>query len=211
MRRKLFIGLLICVLLITLLASCNGKQKTLTEYGEDVISLMAEMIESDDYKSLYDLPDAYDEEINKLCEGNYSKITAVYQLSIPEEELFESFDTAINKEDFSKDLYQSICSSAYMSFASRVNQASGVESMAVSSIFAAQKSFVNGDMDVNKIYLYVFKNGCPIAITFVTGDDGSFRAVGHFILNDSFVTDDEDSIIESCEALGIKGVTVKKQ
>ncbi len=208
MKRKLIAGLLSCVVLVMLFASCNKEPSTLTECGTEVISLMAEMIESEDYQSLYNLSAAYDEAISKLREGNYAKSIAVYELSVPMEALL---DTAVSEDAYSEDLYQYICSSAYMSLASRVNQSSDVEAVVVSTVFCAQKSFVNENSVGNKIYLYVFESGCPIALTFATDGDNIVRAVGHFILNDAFLTDDEQSIEESCEALGIKGVTVKKQ
>ena len=211
MKRKISIGLLIGLLLMTMFTSCNETTKSLVECGEDVISLMAEMVDSENYGSLYNLPAAYDKTISNLRDGNYSKSSAVYELSISEDELFESLNTNIDKESFSEDLYKNICSSAYISFASLINQKGGVEALSVSTVFSAQKSFVNKEMDANKIYLYVFENGCPILITFVAGEDGSFRAIGYFIINDTFVTDDEHSIIESCKVLGINDVTVKKQ
>jgi len=211
MKRKIFIGLLIGLLLMTILTSCNETTKSLVECGEDVISLMAEMVDSENYRLLYNLPAAYDKTISNLRNGNYSKSSAVYELSISEDDLFESINTNIDKESFSEDLYKNVCSSAYISFASLINQKGGVEAMSISTAFSAQKSFVNKEMDANKVYLYVFENGCPILITFVAGEDGSFRAVGYFIINDTFVTDDEYSIIESCKASGINNVTVKKQ
>ena len=208
MYRKLFAVLLACVLLMTIFTSCNGKTKSLTECGEAVISLMAEMLESEDYKSLYNLPAAYDDQVNRLREGNYSKSIAVYELLVSEEELL---DKTIDKDVLSKELYEYICSSAYVSFTSRINQASGVEGTTVSTVFTAQKSYANKDIDTNRIYLYVFENGCPIAVTFVADGKDSLRAVGHFIMNDEFIAEDENSIKESCEALGINDVTVKKQ
>ena len=208
MYRKLFAVLLACVLLLTLFTSCNENPKSLTECGEDVISLMAEMLESEDYKSLYNLPAAYDDQVNRLREGNYSKSIAVYELLVSEEELL---DKTIDKDGLSKELYEYICSSAYVSFTSRINQASGVEGTTVSTVFTAQKSYANKDIDTNRIYLYVFENGCPIAVTFVADGKDSLRAVGHFIMNDEFIAEDENSIKESCEALGINDVTVKKQ
>lgn len=210
MKRKLFAGLLICILLVTLITSCNETAKPLVECGEEVISLMAEMLESEDYKSLYNLSAEHDETISKLREGNYSKSITVYELVIPEEELF---DKTVNKENLSEDLYKYICSSAYVSFASRINIASdaGVEALSATTVFTAQKSFTNKNMDINKIYLYVFENGCPVAVTFVSDGDDTFRAIGNFIINDTFATDDDNSIKESCEALGINDVTVKRQ
>ena len=208
MKRKLFTVLLACILLLTLLTSCNGKPKSLTECGEDVISLMAEMLESEEYKSLYNLPAAYDDQINMLREGNYSKSIAVYELLISEEELL---DKTINKDELSKELYEYICSSAYVSFASRINQTSGSEAMVVSSVFTAQKTYANKNIDSSKIYLYVFEKGCPVAVTFVSDGGDALRAVGHFIMNDEFIVEDENSIKESCEDLGINDITVKKQ
>ena len=211
MKRKIFIVLLIGLLLMTILTSCNETTKSLVDCGEDVISLMTEMVDSENYRLLYNLPAAYDKTISNLRNGNYSKSSAVYELSISEDDLFELINTNIDKESFSEDLYKNVCSSAYISFASLINQKGGVEAMSISTAFSAQKSFVNKEMDANKVYLYVFENGCPILITFVAGEDGSFRAVGYFIINDTFVTDDEYSIIESYKASGINNVTVKKQ
>ena len=104
MKRKISIGLLIGLLLMTMLTSCNETTKSLVECGEDVISLMAEMVDSESYGSLYNLPTAYDKTISNLRDGNYSKSSAIYELSIPEDELFESIDTSIDKESFSEDL-----------------------------------------------------------------------------------------------------------
>ena len=208
MKRRLFAVLLACILLMTLLASCNGTSKSLAECGEDVISLMAEMLESEEYKSLYNLPSEYDDQVNMLREGDYSKSIAVYELLISEEELL---DNTIDKDGLSKELYEYICSSAYVSFASRINQTSGVDAMAVSAVFTAQKIYANKDIDTNRVYLFVFEDGCPIAVTFVVDGKDLLRAVGHFIMNDKFIAENENSIKESCEALGINDVTVTKQ
>ncbi len=172
MKRTISIGLLIGILLMTMFTSCNKTPKSIVEYGEDVISLMAEMVDNENYGSIYNLSTAYDKTISDLRNGNYSKSSAVYELSISEDELFEPIHTNINKEAFSEDLYKHVCSSAYISFASRINQKAGVEAMSVSTVFSAQKSFVNKEIDENKVYLYVFEKGCPVLITFVEGEDG---------------------------------------
>ena len=142
MKRKIFIGLLIGLLLMTILPSCNETTKSFVECGEDVISLMAEMVDDEAYGSLCDLPSAYDKTISNLRNGNYSKSLAVYELLISEDEMFESVNTNIDKESFSEDLYKHVCSSAYISFASQINQKSGLEAISVSAVFSAQKSFV---------------------------------------------------------------------
>ena len=140
MKKRVFVLFLSCVLLMTILTSCNEKSKSLTECGEDVISLMAAMVESDSYPSLYNFPDSYNESINRLREGNYSQCVAVYELSVAAEELI---DGAIDQNGLSKELYDYLCSSAYMSFASRINISGGAEVMTVTSVFSAQKKLCN--------------------------------------------------------------------
>lgn len=208
MKRRFFAGLIVCVLVISLFTSCNVNSKSLTECGEDVIDLMVEMIESEDYKALYNLPKECDEILNNLRETDYSEFLAIYEISIPEDRLL---DSSVKKENFSKDLYNYISSSAYVSFASSINTKSGSSAAIVSSAFAVSKSFAKKNMNENKIYLYVFENGFPIAVSFISDGDGVFRATGNFIINDKFVTDNEDSIEDSCKDFGILGVKAKKQ
>lgn len=226
MKSKISIGLLIVIVLMTMFTSCsetdkplaesaeevasrNENAKSLIECGQDVISLMDEMVDNEAYGSLYNLPTSCDEIKSNLRDGNYSESSAVYELSISADKLFKSLDMDIDKDSFSEDLYKYVCASAYTSFATQVNAASGAEAVSTSATFTAQKCFVNDSVDANKIYLYVFENASPIAIAFVTEGDGSVRAIGQFIISNTFITDDEQSIIESCEALGIAGVTVK--
>lgn len=206
-RRKLLVLLMICILLMTLLTSCRTGSKSLRECGEEIISLMAEMIEYDECASLYALPPSCDEVIRILREGNYMKSVAVYELLIPEEALLEK---TVKKESLSEAVYEYICSSAFAAFASYANQGGGVESVAVSTVYSVQKSFVYNDADSNKLYIYVFEGGCPIVVTFVPDGEDLLRAVGHFIINDKFVTEDENSIKESCKMLGLDGVIVNK-
>ena len=212
MNKKFLAVLLIIVISMTIFTSCNEKYQALTECGEKVISLMVEMLESNEYKSLYNLPAAYDDQVKRLRDGDYSKSIAVYELLFSEEELLNNvLDADFDKSAFSKELYDYICSSTYTSFASRINQANGAEALTISSVFTAQLSFANNNFDTNKIYLYIFENGSPIAVTFVSDGNNSLRAVGHFIINDNFIATDINGIKESCEALGINDVTVIKQ
>jgi len=208
MKNKLLTVFLCLALLTGVLSSCATKDKFLKECGEDVISMMVEMLENDEYKEIYGVSDQYDETISKLREGNYEKRAEIYELTVPIDQLLEkSFD----EDDFSKDVYTYLCSSAYTSFVSRINIASGVDSVATSSMFTAQKCFTNNKVEENTIYLYVFEDAYPIAVTFTVSGDNTLRALGNFILNDEFDTDDEDSIKKSCKDLGISGVKVNKQ
>ena len=168
MNRKFLVVLLIIVMLMSTFTSCNAKPQSLTECGEKVISLMVEMLESNEYKSLYNLPAAYDDQVKRLRDGDYSKSIAVYELLFSEEELLNNvLDADFDKSAFSKELYDYICSSTYTSFVSRINQANGVEALTISSVFTAQLAFANSDFDTNKIYLYVFESEKSVMKTYI--------------------------------------------
>ena len=208
MKTKLLSGVLTIILILMLFTSCSGSPKSLNSCVKEVISLMSEMVRSEEYRSLYNLTPAFDDQINKLREGDYSKVSKTYEISVPMEELV---GVEINREDFSEELYQYICSSAYSSFATRINQEGNSSvALAVSSVFTAYKTYTDKNMNESKIYLYVFENGYPIVISLAENGEDTFKVVGHFIINDEFVTDDEISIKESCEKLRINGVSVKK-
>ena len=207
--KKLFVGLIICILLIASLASCNKETVSLKECGESVISIMAEMIVSDGYKEFYEfsINESQNEIINKISKCDYSKASAVYELAIPEDALIND----VAKDDFSEELYNYLCLSQSSSLATAINRHSGNDAVLVSSIFSAQKIFANGNIDEIKTYLFVFENTNPIMMIYTPGENGSFRASGFFIINDSFATDSESAIAKSCDDAGIRGVTVTKK
>ena len=207
--KRFFVGLIICILLIASLASCNKETVSLKECGESVISIMAEMIVSDGYKEFYEfsINESQNEIINKISKCDYSKASAVYELAIPEDALIND----VAKDDFSEELYNYLCLSQSSSLATAINRHSGNDAVVVSSIFSAQKIFANGNIDEIKTYLFVFENTNPIMMIYTPGDNGSFRASGFFIINDSFATDSESAIAKSCDNAGIRGVTVIKK
>ena len=65
MKKRILILLISGILLPFLLTSCSHNCKSLTDHGLDVISLMAEMVENEDFRALYNLPAAYEKTIEK--------------------------------------------------------------------------------------------------------------------------------------------------
>ena len=192
MKRRVLLLLLACVMVATVFSSCV-KEKTLAEYGEEVIALMAEAVGNEDYIALYGGMPQYAKTIDGIKAGDYSKIKAIYELVITEENLLSLQGFDIDEDSMSAELYNYICSSAYVSFDSKINVKTGdTNAIIAASIFTMQKSFVS-TKDVNKIYLYVFENGTPIAVTFVSGGDRVIKASGGFIINEDFVSRVEEN------------------
>ena len=207
MKKRLIITAFICILLM-LFTSCSGANNPALFYyeGEEVVSLMAEMVNSDEYRHIYYYINSYDEFIAKFREGDYSSTASVYELSVPKTVLLDAY---IDDNALSPALNEHVYASAYSMFVPRLIQAGGLDATAASSLFSAQKSFACLAPAGNKIYLYTFQSGCPIAVTFIAGDD-SYRATGYFIINDEFKTDSEQAISDSCKAFGINGVTATR-
>ena len=199
-----FIVLFVAFFLVLSLCSCNTSDKPLEKAGEEVIALMREMTVSEEYEKLYGLPDSYSQAVARLREGDYSNAKALYELEIPTSAFSDT-------NGISGKLGEYVNSALYLSLANRINQKAGVEALSVSAAYSAQISFVNTSLKENTVYLYVFDNGYPVFVTFLPGEDGSVRAVGYFIINESFAAESADRIAESFASVGISGVTATEK
>jgi len=208
MKKRIFVILLSLVLLLFPATSCNTNSKSLIDHGFDVISLMAEMVENEDFKVFYNFPAAYDETIRKLRASNYSQCQGVYELTVSNNQLF---DVSVGSDAMSERLYNYVQSSSFISFASSVNQLAGLEALAVSAAFCAQKTFVAPEEIENSCFLYVFENAYPITVFFLPGEDNTVRAIGYFILHNGLLTNSAQDIENALYDMGIPDVTVKKQ
>ena len=76
----------------------------------------------------------------------------------------------------------------------QINAQNGATTLAATTICAAGKTFVSSEGDGDAIYLYVYENACPAAVSFVRGEDNSVSASGTFILNDGFDASSHESL-----------------
>ena len=181
--------------------------KPLTECCDEVISLLSERIEDEDYIYLYTSID-FEETLSSLQAGNYSQSTAIYEISLSKEDFFYK---AQLDSTLSKDLYDSIYFNYFEGIVPRIISSShDPTNITLTTILRAHISFVNESLTEPKIYLFTFENGTPIAITLIPDGYGAIRATGYFLLNDSFKTDNENNIKASCQTFGFVDVSVKK-
>lgn len=207
--KKTILSFTILLLVLALsLSSCAGKSMSLEECGNDVVSLMDDMLQSEEYAKSLAIANEHNEIVEKLRSGDYSSAAAIYELSIPEESLLHS---DIDLDDFSGDLKEQMRFSLYSSFVTQLNAKEGGSSRVVaSSIFSASKSFVSKGLDDIAVYLYVFENGYPIVVVFTPGESGAIRAHGNSLINDGIKTENSEQIEESLSKLGIRKVNAKK-
>lgn len=208
MKKTFIICLLIVAFLLAPMTSCTQNSTSVDNCCTEVISLMSQMLSCDEYSKIYHLPEEYNGTITKMKEGNYVSPSAIYKLVIPEDALLMD---ELDIEKLPDELKDYARAAMYVGFASKININAGSESVAISSVFCAQKTFVCSDIKESTVFLYVFEKGAPIALTVLPGESGSVRVSGYFIISDLFETGDAKQIEAACEALGIGGVVAEKE
>ena len=170
----------------------NTETKSLYAQGLEVIQLMTEMIQNEEYINLT-APDSTKSTIQELADGDYSTPKAVYSIQASDTEL-EKLVEMNGFDNISDNLKTFLLPKTYGYLINNINGKGGVENLAVAGICTAGKTFVNENADTKNIYLYTYDNTAPIAVTFIKGDDNSVSANGTFIMYDEFTCNSADEI-----------------
>ena len=208
MKKRYLIPLILILAVTLLLPSCSNKPASLSDRGQQVVSLMDEMIKSEEYAKAYASFAGTEKLLEELRSHDRSNPTAVYELSVPLENLLPA---SVDTDKMSDALADYLRGSTYVSFASKLQIKGGYsEALSLVSMYAAQITFTESGLKEETVYLYVFEEGYPITVSFIPGEDGAVRAIGYLILLNDFATDDEKTIEASCTASGVYGVKAKK-
>lgn len=180
---------------------------SLVDAGKTVINLMSEMINSEEYQQmLTPSVSSYDDVISKLRNIDYDTPSAIYEINIQTDYIFDTL--GLDEQALSTTLWEYINDSAHVSLATQINAQVGPEAVAISSIFSAQLCFVNNEVVENTLYLYTYDHAYPIAVSFVIGEDGAVRAIGYFIINDSLNSAQIENIRAALPALGFRNAQI---
>lgn len=209
---KKLILILTVLILCTSMVSCGGASKSVLGKGNEIVSLVSEMVKSDEYANImFNNISAYDETLSELKATDFSKITAIYELEISQDELIELL--ASNNGDIDKlpqSLKNRLISGLGSSLVSRFNSQAGTDELVISSVFNASKCFVDKSIKENQYLLYVFESGYSMLISFIPHEDGAVTASGSLILNDTLKFDTAEDVESSFMVLGIKTINATK-
>lgn len=197
--RRLSVTALTLGMVFTLCA-CGGQsngrsgEKSLLEHGLDVVATMDEMAGSDEYINFYTGSKDMAEIVKEIGKGDHSAPVAVYKITI-DKEAIEAWDMLGGLSGLSEELKTAMRQKAFgAALITQINAQSGATTLAATSICTAGKTFVSSEGDGDAIYLYVYENACPAAVSFVKGEDNSVSASGTFILNDGFDASSPESL-----------------
>lgn len=190
LNKRTFSMLLTTFVLLAVLCSCGsqgGRGKSLREHGLDVVSLMEEMVKNDDYGKLFLSSDDLEAIRKKIAGGDYTSPENVYEISIPSfQEVFSYLGEADAIASLPDSLKKYLDSKSSSTLLNQLNAQEGVAPLAVASVYAAGKTFAAGKQKEDTVYLYTFRDGYPIAVSFTSGEDGTMTASGLFLINEAY-------------------------
>ena len=196
--RSTLSGLAIVVALIMIfnLSACGKKNDTETKslyaQGLEIVQLMSEMTQIEEYVELYSGSNEIKTIIQNIGIGDFSSPKAVYAISIAEDDLAAMVGS--NSDNVSEELKNYIMQKSLASLMMQINGMSSVENLAASSVCTVGKTFVNENVTEDVIYLYVYENAIPVAVTFTIGENQAVSASGIFIMYDGFTCGSADEI-----------------
>lgn len=186
--RKLCAVILSAALCAALLAGCSAgtqNQKSLYDHGLELVSMLDEMSENEEYLQIYTGASSIGEIVSGISAGDYSAPSNVYEITVSEENL--SAMAELSRIDSASEQLQNFVKQRMLAaLITQVNAMAGAETLAATSVCTAGKTFVNEELDSAMFYLYVYEDTPPIAVTFVPGDDSTVSATANFILYDEF-------------------------
>lgn len=196
--KKSILAMILALIMTFSFSACGenvekAKTKSLYAQGLEVIQLMLEMAQTEEYIDMLAGSTEIKAVVQDISTGDYSKPKAVYAISITDAELafMAEFDSP---DDISDDLKTLLMQKLRGSLMMRINGMSGALNLAAASVCTAGKTFVDEGVTEDIIYLYTYDDAFPVAVVFTVGEDHAVSASGTFVMFDGFTCGSADEI-----------------
>ena len=183
---------------LMLLSSCgvtDSELPSLEVRGMQIISMLEEIAESEDYLSIYSFDKELLNIIDTFAAGDHSDPKTIYRLTLSEESVKSLCGTDI-LTSLSPELQSFLESRVQASVINIANARGGSTALAATSICTAGKTFVSDEITADTIYLYTFENAVPVAVSFTVGEGHTVSASGTFLIAEELNTDSPESVRE---------------
>lgn len=205
--KRIFICTVIMMLLVFVMTACGKKNDTfLYEKGLELTEVLVETVESDEYWENMGIgSDEYFGYVEQLREGKYKEPKKVYVLTVSDKGI-ENMLEEVDMEDATEPLQQSVIRKMFGAITTQINAQMGSTTLAISSIFNVSTTFVCDGMEENCIYIYEYKKGLPVVVTYVVGEDDTVAATASFLMSVDLLDDLEETLddMEFYEEMGLE-------
>lgn len=205
---KRILSIVLAVIIVVMALSFSGcgqqtgsEQKSLYIHGEELIEVLQEMAQSEEYLSVYTGSTKIGEIVTEIGSGDFSEIKAVYAVNFDAKYISEF--ASFGQDKMSDALKKTVENKAVAAIISQVNAMAGVESLAATSVCTTGKTFVSTEITDTVIYIYTFNDAVPVAVTFTTGEDNTVSATATFVVYDEFSCNSSQEIADFFGGVGI--------
>ena len=205
--KKICICTAIMIMLVFAMTACGKKNGAdLYEKGLELTEVLVEAVESDEYWENMGIgSDEFFSYVEDMREGKYTEPKKVYVLTVSDKGM-ENLLEELDMEDASEKLQKTIIYKMFGSIATRFNAQMGSTPLAVSSVYNVSTSFVCNDAQESCAYIYEYKKGLPVVVTFAVGEDNAVTATAGFLMSIDLLEDLEETLddTEFYEEMGIE-------
>ena len=213
MKMKHLTAVLVMAFVITCVSASAAEQpseegavqQSLYDQGLDLVSLVSEMASSDAYLSVYTTVDEVAYIAHSIREMDYSSPAAVFAVQMDVQGLIREMASGMI-DQLSDKLADYLVKRTCTAIPSFLNGQLGSAQIAAASIITAGKTFMLEGLSDSMLYLYVFKNGYPVMVSFVPGEDGAVSASAFFVLDERYSATDPMEVENLLQEIGIQAV-----
>lgn len=180
---------------VLLSSGCNNlkNEKSLYDQGVQVVSLMKEMTENEDYLNAVTGSAVLKGQLSDAGAEDPGKPKAVYQISIGEDKLTQYFQLD-QVEKASEAMKAYLRAKSYCTIAPQINAAEGTQELAAASACTVSQSFVCSNFTGDVLYLYLYEDAAPVMIAFSSGPEQIVTATGSYLLVKDFAPESKEEV-----------------
>lgn len=170
----------------------NNVESSLYDRSLDMIGALSELVADENYRNNVGLPKKLEGIVSSLLEMNYSKPYAVYRVANLDNilEFIISGVSVTLDDDIKKyieiDFSDGICNMILSSY--------GSEAIAANAIFNINNVFTDENVTENEMFIYVYEDAYPVAVTYIIGENGAVLANASYLISDEFIGTDIDEL-----------------
>ena len=147
----------------------ESTERELYKIGLELISVMDEMLGSKEYAEIM-ASGSVDQVVDSVDTNDYDSPVAVYRITLPKSDKFVKITGSFDEDrwnSLSPNLQKQIEHRfTFSAIANIINSAYGSTNLAFSSLYTAYEENKSINIKRTTVFLYIFEEGTPIAVTF---------------------------------------------